>query len=218
MSILNKIKMIEFPTDQYIKQETLKSQIVIHHTASGSDEKGDVLTWKNDPRRIATPIIITRDGTPHQLYSTNFWAYHLGVNKRIEMLSIGVELDSWGPLIKKGEDYYSWTGSKLINPKVTEYKNGWGRYPNSPFFLKEGVINKPIKYFESYTPQQIETLCELIQLWHQRRAIPKTYNEDMWNVSQRAISGAPGIWAHCSYVPKTDAHPQPELIEALKQL
>jgi len=43
----------------------------------------------------------------------------------------------------------------------------------------------------------------------------------MWDVSQRALSGEPGIWTHVSYRQKpgkTDCHPQPELIEMLKTI
>ena len=64
-------------------------------------------------------------------------------------------------------------------------------------------------------------LGELILFWHDRYGIPVDYHEDMWDVSQDALDGTPGVWTHVSYRPypeKFDCHPQPELISMLRTL
>ena len=76
---LDKIQTIDFPENKYFHDEFEKKQIVIHHTI-GSTVEGAVSTWEQDKDNVATCIIIDREGTPWQLFSSRFWAYHLGAN------------------------------------------------------------------------------------------------------------------------------------------
>jgi hypothetical protein len=39
----------QFPDNQYVKEISKKSQIVIHHTVSGPGINGDVAWWKSTP-------------------------------------------------------------------------------------------------------------------------------------------------------------------------
>jgi hypothetical protein len=50
--------------------------------------------------------------------------------------------------------------------------------------------------------------------------IPLEYKDAaFWNVNDRALSGEPGVWGHCSYrQDKTDPYPQPQLILMLQNL
>jgi len=213
------------PWTRYVKEKHPKKQVVLHHTVSGDGITGDLKTWEKW-RRIATCVIIERDGTIKQLFSSKYWAYHLKAgNAVLDQQSIGVELDNWGGLWKsdgsakqfgKRRDgspniigttpgkYYATYGNKVYRP-VTHYPDGFRGYD----------------YFESYTDSQLWSLGELLLLWNQRYNIPLGYHEDMWDRSQNALSGTPGIWAHVSYrypKAKQDAHPQPELIHMLKTL
>jgi N-acetyl-anhydromuramyl-L-alanine amidase AmpD len=215
--ILNKIQLVNFPQEQYVPRETVKKQIYIHHTVSGVGVKGDINYWLSTTDRIATCMIIDRDGTPFQCFSSKYWGYHLGVKKEIfekyklpyDLLddnSIGVEIDSYGGLIKKDGKWLSVYGN-VINPKnIIEYPEGFrGFYA-----------------FEKYTDEQIDTLKQLLLYWCNKYNIPKIYNKDMWDVSVNALSGKAGIWGHVSVRgdnnPKSDPHPQPELINMLKSL
>lgn len=94
-----------FPETQYICEKTTKTQIVLHHTASGTSVNGDISWWRSNPERVATAFIIDREGIAHQLFDDEYWAYHLGLKqkvftqarlpyKNIDKLSIGIELDS----------------------------------------------------------------------------------------------------------------------------
>lgn len=57
-----------FPDTQYLKERTVKRQIVLHHTASGPGVDGDINWWMRTPERVATHFIIDREGQVHQLF------------------------------------------------------------------------------------------------------------------------------------------------------
>lgn len=214
--ILSRIKPIDFPKNKYFKDLHKKLQVTIHHTVSPQDSiKGDVATWLNSKYRIATAIIIAGDGTPYQLFSSKYWAYHLGIKRRVfnarkipyqrlDKISIGVEIDAAGGLTKKGDGkWYDYYGHHISTNEVIEYPDGFRGYYG----------------FQKYTSDQIETLKDLLIFWNNRYDIPLKYNEDMWDVSDNALKGEAGIWSHVSYrSDKSDCHPQPELIEMLRSL
>lgn len=203
---LSKIKSVSFPSNKYFKEIYDKKQIVLHHTVSGPGIRGDLATWLKYKSRIGTCIIIDRDGTPNQLFSSKYWAWHLGVGKKsLDSTSIGIEFDNWGPLYKDGNIYRTVAYKNKVNVPITQYQDKF----------------RDEEYYESYTDAQIQTAGELIMFWNNRYGIPIDYKEDMWDVSKKALSGEPGIWTHCSYRPnpeKKDCHPQPELIDMLKSL
>jgi N-acetyl-anhydromuramyl-L-alanine amidase AmpD len=203
---LSKIETVPFPNNQYIKEEYPKKQIILHHTISGSGVNGDIESWEATPERIATCIIVDRSGIPWQLFSSKYWAYHLGAgNAELDKQSIGIEIDNWGWLIPVGNGKFrTYYGHEIYVPSQY-YPNGFRGY----------------NYYEKYTLPQIQTIGELLLYWKMRYDIPLTYNEDMWGISQKAREGEPGVWGHISFRPfpeKSDPHPQPELIEMLKCL
>jgi len=215
---LNDIIQVDFPEDQYYKEQTDKKQIVLHHTVSGQGVEGDIAWWRSTADRIGTAIIVGWDGKIYQCFSSKFWAHHLGThasnNRTLNKGAIGIEIDAWGGLVR--------------------YKNRW--YPAKwDATLKQNVPNtnvKPIQNvqvydhgfkgfygFEKYTDAQIEAVRELLVFWNERYKIPLKYNADMWDLSDKAMSGTPGVWTHVSYrKDKSDCHPQPELIQMLKSL
>lgn len=206
-----------FPSNQYYQQTTEKKGIVLHHTVSGNSVAGDINWWKSTPQHVATPVIIDRDGKIHRLFSSKYWAHHLGIkryhfkyfglpalNTKRNKEFIGVELDSWGGLIKRSGKFYSYTGKKVNKDNVVFYKNEYRGY----------------HYFEKYTEAQIKALKELLLYWGKYYDIPLNYKgEVMFKYNERALSGEKGIWAHVSFRPdKSDIHPQKELIKMLKSL
>jgi len=232
MSILDKIVSVDYPEEQYYKERTEKKQIVLHHTVSYRGVQGDINWWLSDDARVSTHIIIDWKGIPYQCYSTNSaWAHHLGVkvpvfqandidfifktnsngrqyianNEILNQASIGVELDSLGPLVLKDDGKYYDAYNK-------EYKD----------INNIQIYDKPFrgfKYFEKYTDEQIETTRQLLLFWKDKFNIPLTYNDDMWDISRDALLGKSGVWGHTSYrSDKSDCHPQPELIKMLKEL
>jgi N-acetyl-anhydromuramyl-L-alanine amidase AmpD len=211
---LSSIVQHNFADVHYKKAIFPKRQVVLHHTASGDGVNGDISWWLNDGKRIATCILIARDGTIHQVFSSKYWGYHLGENKRDhaklglkyqrnDMGSIGIEIDSWGGLKKEGDNWVSYTGKVVPDEDVQEYPDGYRGY----------------KAFEKYTEAQIHAVAQLLIYWSDVYDIPLDYDESMWDINASALSGKAGVFTHNSYrSDKSDCHPQPELIEMLKSL
>lgn len=212
-------KFIYFPSDQYFQGErsTAKKQIVLHHTVSGDNGGigGDIKWWRDKGEKVATAFIISRDGGIYQLFNTDYWAWHLGLNdsrnKILNKESIGIEIDSWGGL-KQGKNANGVSGwfptlmfdkdrqSQEIRSKadpvenVTLY-NAENGYPNG---------FRGFYAFETYTQDQIDAVRDLIlSLVFQSKLkgkpdstsggkFPKIsliYNEDIWNINYNYESG-----------------------------
>lgn len=236
---VDKIIAVDFPVDKYFPLEHPKKQIVLHHTVSGEGVRGDIDHWISLASRIATCVIIDHDGIAHQCFSSKYWAHHLGVkstylkskgftdwstrNTILNRESIAIEIDSWGGLflgdgstrqfglnsdgkprmIKTKKDKFYAEYGNIVNVPVVHYPNGYRGY----------------YYYEKYNDSQIKCVGELLLLWNLRYGIPLDYNEDMWEISDDALKSKEGVWSHTSYrEDKSDAHPQPELIEMLKML
>jgi hypothetical protein len=210
---LSKIVTVDFPVEQYIAQVIKKKQIVLHHTVSGAGVSGDVNHWIGSKARVATSVIIDREGVVHQCFSTKYWAHHLGIktgvikeagtsvsNLALNQHSIGIELDSYGGLVKKGGKFYTVYGNEVKKKDVVEYKDGFRGY----FF------------YEKYTKKQLDTLTDLLAYLCKKYSITSDFKLESFEVSKDALNGVPGIYSHTSYrKDKSDVHPQSELVAAL---
>jgi len=224
---LTKVRPYPFPENKYFHDEYQKTQIVLHHTVSDSGIEGDVSTWADGKYNVGVAIVVDRAGVPWQLFSSKDWAYHLGTGDHdLDKHSIAVEIDNWGGFVLgdgttkqfgKNEDgtprmiytvpgkYYAYYGNAVNLPasNIQEYPEGFRGY----------------NYFEKYTLEQIKTVGELLLFWGPKYNIPLYYNSTMFNLSQEALRGKPGVWTHTSYrIDKSDMHPQPEMIEMLKTI
>ena len=224
---LSKIIFHDFHDREFVKEKKDKNQIVLHHTVSGKGVGGDVNWWLKDKKRIGTSFLIANDGEIHQVFNSAYWAYHLGLKsshfqkeglsyKDLNPTSIGIEIDSWGGLVKHSKDglWYPAKWSKQLRMFVPNFKSG----------AVENVVEYPEGYrdfygFERYTDEQIASTAALLIYLAEKYDIPLEYNADMWDVSKEALTGKSGIWTHTSYRrDKSDCHPQAELIEMLKSL
>jgi len=215
---LNSIIQVEFPEDQYFKEQTNKKQIILHHTVSGQGVDGDISWWRQTADRIGTSIIIGWDGKIYQCFSTKYWAHHLGThaanNTALNKASIGIEIDAWGALMEVRGKWYpaSWDANLKKN------------IPNITVKPIQNVELYPAGFkgfygFEKYTDEQIEAIRQLLVFWKTKYGIPLTYNSDMWSLSDKAMSGQAGVWTHVSFRDdKNDCHPDENLIKMLKSL
>jgi N-acetyl-anhydromuramyl-L-alanine amidase AmpD len=203
-----------FPVDKetYLRPSP-PTQICLHFTASGPGEIGDITWWERDGQPVSTPIIVGRDGTAVQLYSSTRWAYSLGLNhwkrKEVEAKTIGLEIDTWGGLVKRGEKFYAWPNKYTTEVPAEEVC----------------ILDKPHKgniYYHKFTDEQIETVKLLLQHWGATYNIPLTYVGDnaMFNLHNNAMYAfKPGVYSHNSFrSDKADIHPQPNMVEMLKSL
>lgn len=104
-------RSLTLPETQYFPQVHHKDLIVLHGTA-GSSAKGAVEHWNTSADRVATAFIIARDGTVHEVFPRNCWAWHVGFNGvELERRSVGVELVNIGPLRRHGNEMRNAYGS-----------------------------------------------------------------------------------------------------------
>lgn len=216
---LSEIIGVDFPSNQYMRNQMPKNQVVMHHTVSGPGVRGDISWWLSTAARIATSIIVARDGKIYQCFSSKYWAHHLGVkasnNKTLNKGSIGIEIDSWGGLVKsKLGDWHPAKWDKIKKKFVADTRV-------KPITK---IVEFPDKYrgfyaFEKYTNKQIEAVLQLLIYWGKKYDIPLDYNENMWDVSNDALSGKSGVWTHVSFrKDKSDCYPDERLIKMLKSL
>lgn len=229
-SVLDHIKLTSFPDDQFIKEETEKDTIYIHHTAGGPGASEAIEYWESNPEHIATSFIIAgtppanvelwKDGQIYQCFNSKYWAWHLGgggmlapyrtkgalAASTLNKKSIGIELCNYGPLKMKADGSFITvaTGSRIASSRVLDLGREYRGY----------------RYWEAYTDAQIASLKELLVFLCEKWNIPAGYKGDeMFDISARAFRGEPGIWTHTSVRgDKYDCSPQPKLIEMLKSL
>lgn len=221
---------VDFPETRFFKSQTDKTQIVLHHTVSGRGVDGDINWWKQDERRIATSKIIDYKGDIHQCFPSEYWAHHIGVtqaflknrgfsdyrtrNVELNKQSIGIEIDAWGGLVKHTD------GKWYPGDWDTRLKRNVPRL-NLRAISEDRVYEYPRGYrgfyaFEKYTPEQIESLRKLLLYYSHKHDIVLTYN-DMFEVSDEALAGKPGVWSHTSFRrDKSDIHPQSDMVLMLK--
>jgi hypothetical protein len=213
------IIQVKFPATQYIAEQHPKKQIYLHHTAGGPNGVGTFGWWASNKERVATCVSISGigkgavDGQIVQGFSSKFWAYHLGLRRdtfsrrnipyqQLDKTSIGIEICNWGHLRESNGKFYNYVGREMT----------------------DGIIklDKPFKgnqYYHSYTDAQIESVRQLLLLWNKRYGIPLDYNEDIWDITPRALRGESGVFTHNSVTRnKIDIYPHPKMIEMLKSL
>ena len=220
---LKKIKQVPLSASQYFDEEVKKVQIVLHHTAGNSSAPATIKMWNADDRgRIATCVVIsgkglskdTFDGEICQAFGSKKWGYHLGLKqdifrskgvayKSIDPIAIGIEICNWGPLTLKGNKFYNYVDREVPTDQVCALTNPY----------------KGHLYYHAYTDAQIESVRQLLVYWSQIHGIDLTYNEDIWDITVRALKGENGVFTHNSYrKDKSDVSPQPKLIAMLKAL
>jgi N-acetyl-anhydromuramyl-L-alanine amidase AmpD len=221
------VKKLEFPATNYVQEATKKTQIVIHHTVSGDGISGDMATFKASKDKVAVHYIIDREGSIYRLFDEKYWAYHLGLKtehfsklglsyKNLNKVSIGIELDSWGPVLLHGGKYYPVKWDSILKKYIpnTNAKPIMG-YPEEYCTSFRGH-----RYYEKYTTLQLNSLKELLVNLCKTHNIPSMYKGSrFWNVNKDALNGEAGIWGHCSFrIDKSDPHMQTELVNVLKSL
>lgn len=206
------IKSVTFGAAHYIAEPSVKRQIYLHHTAGNDNAEGVFRYWAGNKERVATFVVIDSKGIAYQGFPSDNWAYHLGLRQKtfsgeglpyrnLDVNSIGIELCNWGYL-KRNDDgsYVTYLNKEIPESQVIELE----------------VPYKGHKYWHNYTDAQIECAREIIIMLSERYDIPLEYNEDIWDVSKRALSGAAGIYTHNSVrKDKTDIYPHPKVIDML---
>ena len=150
-----KITQYPIPSDQYIRTETEKNQLFLHHTAGNPNPFGTFNWWASNSERVATFVAISADGTIVQGFDSNKWAYHLGLSEKhfnaqklryfnLDQLSIGIEICNWGPVTVKG------TGSKAKYYNIGDKSDSMTVYGDSATLILTEDILSAIKVSHGY--------------------------------------------------------------------
>lgn len=101
--------------------------LIIHYTAGSSAASS--INWFTNPAASASAhLVIAMDGSITQMVSFNRKAWHAGVSRwntetGLNNLSIGIELDNPGKLIKVGDKWRSWFGGEYPEDVVLQARH-----------------------------------------------------------------------------------------------
>jgi len=177
---------LRLPADQYVRQETGKSAVVLHHTVGGS-AKSTYDWWLDDPRRIATAYIIERNGVIYEVFDPKYWAWHLGVsNPTTERRTIGIEMASEGGLTREGNWLYAFDGKKKL----------YNIFSDQDKFYDNGTEWRGFRYFDQYEDEQFESLWKLCITLGVQFSIPWRTPKDHEEFNLRKYIDFKGFLSH----------------------
>jgi hypothetical protein len=197
----------------YYPQETVKKHIVVHHTAGNNDVGATVGWWRERLKnpavygnyKNATQYVISQEGNVYEIYDCKYWAHNSSSN--YNMNTIGIELTSYGYLIKNGNDYYNAYGQKMPLEKVYDL----GR-----------IFQGTTRYFEKYTIPQLIATLKLVMYLSQKYDIPVNKNIQFTDFERARgyndYSGTLALFFHGNLVGKTDMYPDDRFIKAFNKL
>jgi N-acetyl-anhydromuramyl-L-alanine amidase AmpD len=146
------------PDKEYIKTETKKEYIFLHHTAGWDNPYNVIHGWATDTRgRVGTQYVIggqnvtnvshKYDGVIVEAFPKEYYAYHLGIGATyMHSRSVGIELCNFGYLTKEGTKFYTYTKREV--------------HPSQVVTLKKDF--RGFRHFHRYSDNQISALKKLL--------------------------------------------------------
>lgn len=200
--------------NQYIRQEFEKNQIYLHFTAGGPDAKRVIDYWDGNEPRIATSYVIDGyGGNIYECFNPKYWSYHLGVKGtkgKLDKGSIGIEICNYGPLKKKGDQFFAWLNN-FSSTKVD---------PSKVYSLQRDF--RGYHHYEAFKDEQI--LATELLLEHLIRSfkinVQSNFDYSWFDYDQSVIDKKKdGIWSHTTVrKDKCDLYPDHRVIEMLNRL
>jgi N-acetyl-anhydromuramyl-L-alanine amidase AmpD len=217
------------PQNQWINEDTKKSQIYLHHTAGNNDPYAVIDWWNSTAETVGTSFVIARhvtkrrdgktwkDGDILQCFPSSKWSWHLGGVKALKAPqgsksaralnaeSIGIEVCNFGFLSKTATGQFkAWTGLRIPDDQVCELATPYKGY----------------KFYQKYTDAQIESTRKLLLYLCDRWDIDKTYKGSrIFDIDVGCFKGENGIFTHPSVrKDKFDVYPYPPLVQMLQSL
>jgi hypothetical protein len=172
----------------HLAEQRIPRAHIFHLTMSGIGINGDINWWLTDRKKaIATPHIVSRDGTITELFDPRYKCYHTGING-CNTSVLGTEDDNWGELTEKNGHYFSWTGKEIDPADVIELPL-WRGY----------------RFYEKLTDKQMKANTELAMYIHNMFKNIKYEITRDWIVDPSTFCG---ITTHsCIHPTKMDSHP-----------
>lgn len=182
----------------YYQEEPLKDRVVLHFT--GGYLKGDIALLTRPNYHVSVPFVIARDGTIYNLFNSKYWSYHIGPgaiggNETMSRRSVGVEISSIGPLVRKGDQLFSIYGKLYCSANQPQY------FVREPFRGHE--------YYATFTDTQYRSLILLLRYITGKFSIPRQFLPPAQRFTATAeVADFHGIVTHANFrVDKLDFGP-----------
>jgi N-acetyl-anhydromuramyl-L-alanine amidase AmpD len=193
---------LRLPDSEYFGNREDKSGICIHHTVGGS-ARSTFNWWRDDNKVIGTAYLIARNGTVHEVFDPNCWAWEFGLRwpseQKIafEKRYIGVEIASEGGLKESGGNLYCFD---RISDRTLKNRDEAFDY---------GQMFRGYRYFDKYEPAQVDSLGELINDLCAQFNIPKETPAEHFKFYGEKLKDFKGIIGH-SHVRTDKSDPVPD--------
>ena len=164
----NWIETYHLPEEEYIKKETPKKYIMIHHTAGRHNPYRVIDHWAKDNRgRVGTNYVIggvSADGKNNQYdgkilraIDDAYFGWHIGKGGSYTMKeqSLSIEICSAGGLKKRDGKWYTWFGEEVHKSQVCVLDQKFRGY----------------QAFQKYTPEQLKSLEALLKYLSKKHGI-----------------------------------------------
>ncbi|MGY3792056.1 N-acetylmuramoyl-L-alanine amidase [Aquimarina sp. 433] len=182
-------------TSFYVKEKHTKNQIVLHYTAGYL--KGDVAALSRPNHRVSVPFIIARNGTILNMWSSAFWAYHLGSravggNTNGGRRTIAIEMSNIGFLKRIGDNL------------VTVYNDNdvYCHISDTQFYTQLDIPFRGEQYFATHTAKQYKSLALLLKYLTAEYKIPASFlpeDKRYGIVAEEELVNFRGITSHVNY-------------------
>ncbi|MFD2563153.1 N-acetylmuramoyl-L-alanine amidase [Aquimarina rubra] len=182
-------------TSFYVKEKHPKNQIVLHYTAGYL--KGDVAALSRPNHRVSVPFIIARNGTILNMWSSAYWAYHLGSravggNTSGGRRTIAIEMSNIGFLKRIGDNLVTVYNDKDVYCHISEPQ----------FYTKLDTPFRGEHYFATHTAKQYKSLALLLRYLTAEYDIPSTFlpeDKRYGIVAEDELVNFRGITSHVNY-------------------
>jgi N-acetyl-anhydromuramyl-L-alanine amidase AmpD len=195
----------------YYKEEIKKNKIILHYTVGTL--RGDLSSLTKPDNYMSVAYLIGRNGIIYELFSPEYWSYHLGQssvggNGYNSKESIAIELSNYGPLKLVGENLetiYSEAEYTIAGVKKTTSKDIYCSIGDKEAYNMVSGGFRGYECFASFTNDQLTATKELIAYLCDRFNIPKKImNQDKrCNVfsSDTEAKEFKGICSHVNFRP-----------------
>lgn len=193
---------LRLPDTEYFPGRDPKSGICIHHTVGGS-ALSTFNWWRDDKNTVGTAYLIARDGTVHEVFDPNCWAWQFGLKwpseQKIafEKRYVGIEIASEGGLIESEGNLYCFD---RVSPRTLKKRDEAFDY---------GTVFRGYRFFDKYETAQVDSLTELINDLCNQFKIPKQTPNDHYKFYGETLKDFKGIIGH-TMVRQDKSDPAPD--------
>lgn len=174
----------------YYREKIKKEKIVLHFTAGYL--QGDIKALSKEDYHVSVAFVIGRNGHIYNLYSSAYWAYHLGScdegdNKKDSQHSVAIEISNIGPL-------------KLVNNELhTTYGDKYCDLSDEQYYIKVPAFRE-YEYYAAFTEKQYKSLELLLKYLNVRYNIPlQLLPEDKRFETTQETASHKGIVSHINF-------------------